>query len=192
MGLLDGIADIFLCFWGNFTLFATVAGPICIPTSGVYVFPFLHILASHLLSLVFLTMAIQTGVRLMILSILSAACWPFSCALLFFFSAQKADPALTIFTLPVNEIIQMLTHTLCVCRVGFFMVSWGEGSGNQEHCFSAQALLLHAGDLLGRWAFVRTMTKDSRAACHPVLSATLHTQAWIYKVPSPSHPFNTP
>ena len=51
MGLLDGIADIFLCFGGNFTLFSTVAGPICIPTSGVYVFPFLHILASHLLSL---------------------------------------------------------------------------------------------------------------------------------------------
>lgn len=46
----------------------------------------------------------------------------FMCSSVLFF-CTKADPALTFFTLPVNEIIQMLTHTLCVCRVGFFMVS---------------------------------------------------------------------
>ena len=37
---------LFLCFWGIFILFSTVAAPIYIPLDSVQIFPFLHILTN--------------------------------------------------------------------------------------------------------------------------------------------------
>ena len=44
--LLDHMVVLFLVFWGTSILFSTAAAPICIPTSSVWKFPFLHILAN--------------------------------------------------------------------------------------------------------------------------------------------------
>jgi len=44
--LLGHMAAIFLVVWDTSTLYSTVAAPMCIPTSSVRGFPFLHILAN--------------------------------------------------------------------------------------------------------------------------------------------------
>ena len=42
--LLDRMVVLFLIFWGNTTLFCTVAAPVCTPSNSAQRLPFLHIL----------------------------------------------------------------------------------------------------------------------------------------------------
>ena len=61
--LLDHMRDLFLIFWGIYTLFSMVAEPTYIPTHRCAGVPLSPHSCQHLLSLVFLMIAILTGVR---------------------------------------------------------------------------------------------------------------------------------
>ena len=61
--LLDHMVVLFLIFWGTSILFFIAAVPVYISTNSVQGFPFLHALSNILLFLIFLMLAILTGVR---------------------------------------------------------------------------------------------------------------------------------
>ena len=61
--LLDHMVALFLVFCGLSILLSIVAAPIYIYTNSAQGFPFLYILDHHLLFVVFLVLAVLTGVR---------------------------------------------------------------------------------------------------------------------------------
>ena len=63
MELLDHMVALFLVFWGTSRLFSIVAVPINIPTNSAWEFSFPPHPHQHLLSLVFLIIAIITDVK---------------------------------------------------------------------------------------------------------------------------------
>ena len=62
-GITGPYGSSILIFWGTSVLFSIMAEPVYIPTNSAQGFLFLHIHANNLLSLVFLMIAILTGVR---------------------------------------------------------------------------------------------------------------------------------
>ena len=92
--LLDHMAVLFLIFWWISILFSIVTAPIYILTNSAQGLPFLHNPHQYFLFVVFLIIAILTGmscyltvvlicISLMInmLSIFSCTCWPSVCLL---------------------------------------------------------------------------------------------------------------
>jgi len=70
VGSLDPMVVLLLSFWGPSILFSTEAAPIYIPTNSVWGFPFILHPRPHSLFLVFLIIAILTGVRWYLLVVL--------------------------------------------------------------------------------------------------------------------------
>ena len=116
--LLDHMVILFLIFWGTSILFSTVAVPVSIPINSTQGFPFLNILIQYLF-LVFLRIAILTGVRLylivvlictswwlVMLSTFSCTCWPSCMSLekcLFRSSAHFLNQIVWFFAIELHE-----------------------------------------------------------------------------------------
>ena len=90
--LLDHMTVVFSVFWRTFTLFAIVAAPVYIPTNSARRLPFLHILATLIISRLFddshfnrCEVTAHCSFRfaflwwLVMLNILSYTCWLFVC-----------------------------------------------------------------------------------------------------------------